>query len=184
MMQRRPVQLVAFVNCHNVTIEGVTFRDAPGWTIWPLGCDGVRITGIKIHNDPLAPNSDGIDIDTCRNVIISDCLIEAGDDCISCKSDKSKKPVLTACEYVTVTNCILKTTCCALRIGYEGDHPIRHCRFGNLVIKGTRTGISILAPLKPAFCIEHGPAIEDISFSDMIHRWLLRKRQTAPSINR
>jgi len=164
----RPIQLVAFVNCRNVTLEGVTFRDAPGWTIWPLGCDGVRITGIKIHNDPRGPNSDGIDIDTCRNVIISDCLIEAGDDCISCKSDKSKKPVLTACEYVTVTNCILKTTCCALRIGYEGDHPVRHCRFGNLVIKGTRVGISILAPRKPGFCIEHGPAIEDISFSDMI----------------
>lgn len=164
----RPIQLVAFANCRNIRLQGVTFRDSPGWMIWPIGCDGVHISGIKIHNNPQGPNTDGIDVDTCRNVRISDCLIEAGDDCIALKSDKSKKPVLDACEYITVTNCVLQTTCCAVRVGYEGDHPIRHCAFSNLVIKQTRTGLNMLVPQDTFHGIFQGPAIEDIRFSDIL----------------
>lgn len=162
----RPIQMVAVVNCRNVKFEGVSFCDAPCWTIWTLGCENVRFHGLRVITDGRTPNGDGLDIDTCRNVTVSDCLIEAGDDCIALKSDRGKKPALEACEYIAVTNCVLKTTCCAIRLGYEGDHPIRHCSFSNIVVKETRTGINMLVPREPVYHIQQGPAIEDVSFSD------------------
>ncbi len=166
----RPFQLVAFVDCRNVLIENVTFRDAPGWTIWPLGCEIVRIAGVKILNNRCGPNTDGIDPDCCRDVTISDCVIDCGDDCIAVKSsaDKLGRRAGAACENLTVTNCVFSTPCCGIRLGYEGDAPIRNCTFSNIVMRDTRTGINILVPRHVEIGIEHGPAVENIRFHNMI----------------
>lgn len=167
----RPTQMIAFSECRNVLIEGITIRNTPGYAIWPLGCDCVRIHGIRIFNNFWGPNTDGIDPDCCRGVIISDCHIEAGDDCIAIKSNGDKLgagPGERPCEDVTVTNCTLVTRCCAVRIGYEGDQPIRNCTFSNLVIPRTRTGINMLVPRHEEINILHGPPIENISFSNIV----------------
>jgi hypothetical protein len=164
----RPFKLIAFLECRNVRMEDVTVRNAPGWTIWPLGCEAVSFRGVKIFNNPWGPNTDGIDPDCCRGVTISDCHIEAGDDCIALKSDTAKLGREMACEDVTVTNCTLVTTCCAVRIGYEGDGPIRNCTFSNLAMSRTRTGINMLVPRHAEFGIHHGPTIENIAFSNLV----------------
>lgn len=59
---------------------------------------------------------------------------EAGNDCIALKSDAAKLGRVQACEDVSVTNCTFVSTCCAIRLGYEGDAPIRNCTFSNIVI--------------------------------------------------
>lgn len=164
----RPLQMLVFVDCKNVLVEGITLSNAPYWALWPLACDTVRITGLKILNNPWGPNTDGIDPDSCRNVHISDCTIIVGDDCIALKSDKAKTGGERACENITVTNCVLETTCCAIRVGYEGDSPIRNCTFSNIVVTNSRTGINMLVPRHAEVGIEHGPCIENIRFSDMV----------------
>jgi hypothetical protein len=168
----RPFQLAAFVECRNLLLENVTFRDAPGWTIWPLGCETVRIAGIRIFNNRRGPNTDGIDPDLCRDVTISDCVIDCGDDCIAVKSsaDKLGKREGLACENLTVTNCVLSTSCCGVRLGYEGDAPIRNCTFSNIVMRGTRTGVNVLVPrdVENGLDIRHGPTVENISFSNLV----------------
>ncbi|MHC4913976.1 MAG: glycoside hydrolase family 28 protein [Planctomycetota bacterium] len=168
----RPFQLAAFVECTNLLIENVTFRDAPGWTVWPLGCETVRIAGVKIFNNRWGPNTDGIDPDCCRNVTISDCVIDCGDDCIAVKSslDKLGRREGVACEDLTVTNCVFSTSCCGIRLGYEGDAPIRNCAFSNIVMRNTRTGLNVLVPrhVDGGLDIRHGPAVENISFSNMV----------------
>lgn len=163
----RPWQLVALIECQDVTIEGVTFRDAPGWTIWPFACDRVFIRGIRILNRRNGPNTDGIDPDCCKGVIISDCHIEVGDDCIAVKSGIEKLDAPRPCEDIVVTNCVMKTPCCAVRIGYEGDGAIRNCSFSNLTMTETRTGINILVPRVPEVPIHHGTPIENISFNNI-----------------
>ena len=70
--------------------------------------------------------------------------IDVGDDCIALKSHEGQLGRSCACENVTVSNCVLSSTCCAVRIGYEGDSPIRNCTFSNLVMPHTRTGINML----------------------------------------
>jgi len=164
----RPSHLIAFVECRDVLIRDVQLVDSPLYTVWPLGCERVRIHGVTILNNREGPNTDGIDPDCCRGVVISDCHIDAGDDCIALKSHDSLLGRPLACEDVTVTNCVLSTTCCGVRIGYEGDGPIRNCTFANLVMPNTRTGINMLVPRHAEIGIEHGPAIENISFSNVV----------------
>jgi len=165
----RPGHMIALRECQNVKIQDVHLVDSTCYHIWPLGCDNVHISGVTIFSEFWNPNSDGIDPDCCSNVRISDCDIYAGDDAIAVKSDAYTLGKEKACENITVTNCKLSTCCCGIRIGYEGDNPIRNCTFSNIVMHDTRTGIDMLVPHdEELWPVDHGPAIENISFSNFI----------------
>ncbi|MBL8028881.1 MAG: right-handed parallel beta-helix repeat-containing protein, partial [Fibrobacteres bacterium] len=124
---------------------------------------------ITLKNNLRGPNTDGIDVDCSKNVHISDCHIAAGDDCIALKSSVEFFGYDNrACENVVVSNCTLISPCNAIRLGYEGDGPIRNCTFNNIIIPESRTGINILVPTHPEYGIHHGPAIENVLFSNMI----------------
>ena len=120
-------RLIKLIGCTNVTLRDITILDAPEWAIHPVGCQDVLIHGIRILNSLKVPNCDGIDPDNCRNVRISDCHIEAGDDCIVLKSGPDYGP----CENITVTGCTLVSTSCALKIGTGpcDNHTRRGVRF-------------------------------------------------------
>lgn len=163
----RPVRLIAFVGCANVTLRDVEIVDAPGWTVWPYDCDGVKIQGVRIVNARWGPNTDGLDIDSSRNVFVSDCYLECGDDSIALKSSAGLLPGERACENITVTNCVLVSTTCGVRVGFEGDHPMRNCTFTNLVMSRCRTGICIQAPTAPEYHIVHGVPMENIRFANI-----------------
>jgi hypothetical protein len=154
----RPSPLIELWNCRDVRILGVAIRNAPGWTLHPKNCDRVTIRGISIVNDMRGPNTDGIDPDSSRNVTISDCYIEAGDDCIVLKTTNRGGPVLPT-ENVTVTNCVLKSSASALKLGTESFADFRHCLFSNCAIRGSRTGIALFA--------KDGGTFEAISFSNI-----------------
>nr|AIA93457.1 Glyco_hydro_28 [uncultured Spirochaeta sp.] len=79
--------LLQFQNCRNVILSGVTLIDSPFWTVHPLYCDGIFIDGVTIKNPSDAPNTDGIDVDSCRNVRITDCTVDVGDDGIALKAE-------------------------------------------------------------------------------------------------
>ncbi|MBN2130332.1 MAG: hypothetical protein JW741_12590, partial [Sedimentisphaerales bacterium] len=77
--------LMRFIECRDVTVEGVTIRNSPMWVQHYLACDDVRITGVTVKSH-VNHNNDGIDIDSCRRVVISGCNIDSGDDAIVLKS--------------------------------------------------------------------------------------------------
>jgi polygalacturonase len=139
--QRWQPFLVDLRNCRRITITNATFRNSRFWTIHPTRCEDIRISGITIDN-PLRPNtgwqpnSDGIDPDGCRNMIISDCNIAGNDDCIVLKSTMGD-----LCENVTVSNCILQTTCAALKLGSESRGTIRNVLFNNCIIRPPSGGL-------------------------------------------
>ena len=168
----RPASVVRLTRCQNVTIRDITIRNSPCYTVWLLGCDRANITGVNIDNPRKGPNTDGLDIDCSSNVAISNCYISAGDDCIALKSDAAKLGYTKACENVTVTNCALSSTACGVRIGYEGDAPIRNCTFANIVIFDTHIGIdmvSILPTLRVPFTrIDAGTEIDGIIFAGVV----------------
>ena len=113
-------------------------------------------------NDYYTPNGDGIDIDCCRFVTVSDCIIHSGDDCITLRGLDWK--LKKACESVTVTNCILGTRCNAFRVGV-GTGTIRNCTGSNIIIRDTRTGIQINSRYNRK---EEGVMIENILFRDLL----------------
>lgn len=136
----RPGQMIFFCECNNVTIENVELIDSPYWSCFLLGCEEVVVRDIRIRNNMQVRNSDGLDIDCCRMVTVSDCIISGGDDCITLRGNVSRLKTPRACEMITVSNCVLQSATCAIRVGV-GEGIIRNCRFSNLIIHGSRTGI-------------------------------------------
>ena len=80
--------LLQFVNCSNIEITGVTMKDSPFWTIHPVYCTDVHIHHIKIRAPLYAPNVDGIDPDSSRNVLIEFNDVSCGDDHIAIKAGR------------------------------------------------------------------------------------------------
>jgi polygalacturonase len=165
----RPRSMVYVVAGRNILIRDVTLRNSPCYTVWLLGCEQINIRGITLINPRKGPNTDGLDIDCSSNVRISDCHIDCGDDCIAIKSDAVRLGYQHPCENITVTNCTLSSTACGLRVGYEGDAPMKNCVFNNLTMVNTDIGIDIVSILpEKAANINKGVEIENIIFSNIV----------------
>jgi polygalacturonase len=120
--------VLRFVTCRNVRVEGVTLRNSPGWMQHYLACDDVAIRGIRVLSHANY-NNDMMDIDCCRNVRISDCFGDTGDDAITLKSTGDR-----ACENVTITNCIVSSHCNAIKCGTESNGGFKNITISNCVI--------------------------------------------------
>lgn len=158
--------------CSNLIFRDFRISDAAAYTIWLIGSEFISIRNLHVHNRRSGPNTDILDIDCCRKVRISDCYLAAGDDSIALKSDPSRTGTEFACEDITVTNCVLMSSTCGIRIGYEGDAPIRDCVFSNLTISNTNTGINMLSVNSPCpFAkLEKGTPIERLLFQNITMR--------------
>jgi len=159
----RPGQMVFFCCCRNVAVRDVSLLNAPYWTLFLLGCSDVRVRGLIITNPPQTPNGDGIDIDCCSNVTVSDCIIRSGDDSITLRGNARALGVRKPCENVTITNCVLSSPCNAIRVGV-GDGVVRNCSISNIVVTDSRTGINMVCRYSDRVPV--GTCIEGIHFSD------------------
>jgi len=151
----RPGQMVQFEGCRNILIKGITIQNSPFWALHILGCDRVNIEGVEINNPRQGPNTDGIDINSSSNVFISNCHVQAGDDCICLKSRLDDKPN----ENITVTNCVLSSDDSAIKLGTRSQGATRHCLFTNCVIRNSDNGIALF--------MKDGGSYEDIHFSNI-----------------
>ena len=169
--ERRPV-LMMFVGCENIILRDFQIRDSAVYTIWPLACTHVRIENLDVKTYRQGPNSDVLDIDSSCDVIVSNCRIDAGDDCIALKTSHDRLSVPRPCERICVTNCILTSPTCGIRIGFEGDAPIRDCVFSNLIIYDSGHGLDIISVTarRKGMVISHGCDIEQILFSNIVMR--------------
>ena len=158
----RPGQMVFFCRCRQVAVRDVSLLNAPYWTLFLLGCDDVQIRGVRIVNPPQTANGDGIDIDCCANVTVSDCIVRSGDDSITLRGNTKVLGRQKPCENVVVTNCVLSSPCNAIRVGV-GDGLIRNCSFSNIVITDSRTGINMVCRYSDRVPV--GTSIENIHFS-------------------
>lgn len=147
--------MIEIADCRDVRIHDVTITNAPGWDCHLAVCDRVWIEGVHLINYLYAGNSDGFDIDGCHDVMISNCRIETGDDCIVLKSF----PKTRSCERITITNCILKTMCAALKIGTETWHDFRRITFSNSVVYESSRAFQITS--------FDGGSIEDIAVANI-----------------
>ncbi len=146
--------LVGLYNCRNILVEGVTLFKSPMWMLHPVYSDDILVRGVRfVSADPddqpskegTGPNGDGIDVDSCRNVRISDCFFTTSDDCIVIKSGRDNDGLRTnrPTEYITITNCVMYKGHGAVVIGSETSGGIRDITASNIVSKGTDTGVRI-----------------------------------------
>ena len=144
----RPGQMIWFVDSQDIRIKDVEIADSPYWSLFILNCDRVWIDGCYVHTrrkDYHTFNGDGIDIDRCRYVTISNCRIDTSDDCITLRASAAHKLADPHdCEWVTVTNCNLSSSCNAIRLGV-GEGNIHDTVFSNLTISDTKQAFNIVA---------------------------------------
>ena len=142
----RPSQMIYFVQCDGVRLEGFCTRDAPYWTCLLFGCRDVAVKGLTMRQMryPHTHNGDGLDIDTCECVTVDDCDILASDDALTLRACAGRLTRPMECRDVTVRNCRLSSACTAMRIGV-GDGVIRDCHIKGLKIWRTRSGFDLVS---------------------------------------
>ena len=151
---------IALKRCRFVKIQGITIRNAPNYNISMIGTDFVEIDGVTI----LHALADGIDPDSCRNVRISNCHIEAGDDAIVLKSSFSLGYHRSS-ENITVTNCFLATSCNCFKIGTETGSDFKNIVVSNCIM----SGLAGIAPASSGIAIEtvDGANVEGVTISNI-----------------
>ncbi len=112
--------------CKNVLIEGVTIKDSPMWIIHPVLSENITVRNVKVVSH--GPNNDGCDPESCKNVLISGCFFDTGDDCIAIKSgrDDDGRRVNVPSENIIVRNCTMKDGHGGVVIGSEISGNVRN----------------------------------------------------------
>ena len=146
-VDKSPPRAVLFAGCSDVTVTDVTLNNLPaGWGFWVHDCDRVRFDRVNILTPVDYPNNDGIHVNCSRDVTISNCIIETGDDCIIVRANSASLKENRTCERVCVVNCSLRTYANGIRIAWLNDGVIRDCVFSNIVINRSANGIGIVLP--------------------------------------
>lgn len=136
--RKRGAKIFTFVECKNIVIKDLKLRNATDLTVYLLGCERV-----KIHSLDIKAHIDGISPDCCKDVIISDCIVETGDDGIAIKSSYSLSR-FQICENVAISNCIVSSRCSAIKLGTESNAGYRNIVVSNCIIENTRlSGIAL-----------------------------------------
>lgn len=137
--------LVQFVSCKNVLIDGLIHENSPFWNTHIVYCENVTINNTNFKNPYEAPNTDGLDIDSSKNVHISNCNFDVGDDCLCIKSgiDADGRRVGRHTENVTITNCTMVHGHGGVVFGSECAGGVQNVVISNCIFIGTDRGIRI-----------------------------------------
>ena len=153
--------MIKLVRCKDIRITGISIINSPSWTLYPYDCERLRIDGIYIHTDQkYAVWADGIDPNGCRDVIISNCTIETGDDAIVFYSSPEAGGPARACENITVTNCRLSSSSSAIKFCDANQVAVRNVTITNCVITHSNRGI--------AFMVYDGGVVENVVIANIV----------------
>ncbi len=119
-------QFIQPYKCKNVLIEGVRIVDSPMWEVHPVLCENVIVRKLTIVSH--GPNNDGCDPESCRDVLIEDCLFDTGDDCIAIKSGRNNdgRRLKTPTENIIVRGCTMKDGHGGVTVGSEISGGVRN----------------------------------------------------------
>ena len=133
---------IQFYGCKNVLLEGFTIKDGPSWTIHPVYCENVIARGLTIRTYGVV-NGDGIDPDSCRNMLIEYCDFDNGDDCVVLKAgrDDDAWAVGKPCENIVVRHCRMGRGHGAIAVGSEMSAGVRNVFVHDCHVDGSHNGI-------------------------------------------
>lgn len=139
--KERPNQPVFFHQCQDVRVNGIKMRNAPCWTLTLSDCRRAIISSIVIDNNPQISNSDGIHLSASKDVLITDCELYAGDDCvaITCITDWENTS-----ENIVVANSVFSSRSACVRVGHQAS-KVRNVTVSNIVMKESNRGVALFA---------------------------------------
>lgn len=163
---------LALRNVDGLLLRGVTIRNSPAWCVHLMFCTNVLVDGVTIRTK-YAPdgtkygvfNGDGLDPDSCRDVMIRDCVIESQDDCIALKSGRDAwgREIGMPTENVLIERCTFRYGF-GVAMGSEMSGGIRHVTVRDCTFEDTYSLASVKA------IRGRGAFIEDITYERLTHR--------------
>ncbi|MBD0823738.1 glycoside hydrolase family 28 protein [Aestuariibaculum marinum] len=162
----RPV-MVSLVNSKRILLDGPTFQNSPAWNIHPLMSEDLIIRNLKVRNPWYSQNGDGLDLESCKNVLIYNNTFDVGDDAICFKSGKNKdgrdRGIPT--ENVIVKNNVVYHAHGGFVIGSEMSGGVKNVHVSDCTFLGTDVGLRFKSTRG------RGGIVENIYISniDMMH---------------
>ncbi len=153
--------LIVIEHCKNLRVENITLQNSPKFHLVPTDCEDVIISNVTILAPEGAANTDAIDPSMCKNVLITKCRIDVGDDNVAIKSGKKVPGREFACEDITVTDCTFLHGH-GMSIGSETAGGVRNVTVKHCTFENTENGIRIKSDVK------RGGLVENISYSDLV----------------
>ncbi|GGI51952.1 glycoside hydrolase [Mucilaginibacter galii] len=138
----RPNMLV-LTNCKKVLLKNTTFQNSPAWCLHTLMCQDLTLEGVRVRNPWNAANGDGIDVESCKNVMIDNSTFDCGDDGICVKSgrDEEGRKRGMPTENMVVKNSIVYRAHGGFVIGSEMSGGARNIFVSNCTFIGTDIGL-------------------------------------------
>ena len=135
--------MVKLTRVRGLTLDGPTFKNSAAWNVHLLLCENVSIRNVTVLNDWNAQNGDALDMDSCRNVSVTDSLFDAGDDAICIKSgkDEAGRRRGVPCENIKIENCTVLRGHGGVTIGSEMSGGVRNVSVRNCNFRGTDIGL-------------------------------------------
>jgi polygalacturonase len=152
--------LIVLNRCKNVRLENLTVQNSPKFHFVPTECAGVVISNVTILAPEHAANTDAIDPSSCKNVLITKCRIDVGDDNVAIKAGKKLAEREFASEDITVTDCTFLHGH-GMSIGSETAGGVRNVTVRNCTFENTENGLRIKSQRGK------GGIVENISYSDI-----------------
>jgi polygalacturonase len=159
----RPV-LIGIRNCENVLLEDCLFQNSPCWNIHPLMCKNVIINNVTVRNPWYSQNGDGLDVDSCENVLVINSSFDVGDDAICIKSGKDADGRRRArpCKNLIVDNCIVFHGHGGFVVGSEMSGGVENMKVANCRFLGTDVGLRFKS------CRGRGGVVKNIFIEDIV----------------
>jgi polygalacturonase len=131
--------------CKKVRVQGITVQNSPCWTIHPYYCDDLSFLNLYIHNPSDSPNTDGLDPESCKDVLVLGTVISVGDDCMAIKSGKYYMSLMHHKETdgVIIRNCKFERGHGSVTVGSEAAGGVRNIRVSQCIFDGTDRGLRI-----------------------------------------
>ncbi len=136
-------QFLQTIRCRKLLVEGVTFINGPMWTIHPVYCEDVIVRHVTVKTS--GPNGDGLNPDSCRNVLIEGCSFDTGDDCIAVNAGMNEDSwrVCIPCENIHIRDCSMSEGHGAISIGSGMSGGVRNLYAHDCRVTGGDHGIRL-----------------------------------------
>ncbi|TDP02903.1 glycoside hydrolase family 28 protein [Flavobacterium sp. 245] len=138
----RPV-MVSIQNSKRVLFDGPVFQNSPAWNIHPLMIEDLIVRNVTVRNPWYSQNGDGLDVESCKNVLIENSSFDVGDDAICIKSGKDKdgRDRGIPCENIIVKNNIVYHGHGGVTVGSEMSGGVKNLHVSNCTFMGTDVGL-------------------------------------------
>jgi polygalacturonase len=163
----RPV-MVSIQNSKRVLFDGPTFQNSPAWCIHPLMVEDLIVRNLTVRNPWYSQNGDGIDIESCKNVLVENCNFDVGDDAICIKSGKDEdgRRRGVPAENLVIRNNIVYHGHGGVTVGSEMSGGVRNMHVSNCTFMGTDVGLRFKSTRGRGGVVE-GIYISDVRMTDI-----------------